>query len=271
MANIYSSKGVAISVSADPASDMDRNVKGIAHRGLSYSAPENTLPAYRLAKRAGFVYVETDVSFTADGVAVCLHDETVDRTSDGTGSIGELTLAQVKAMDFGSWKSSDYAGTEIPTLEEFLLCCRSLGLHPYIELKNNGDYTEAQIQGLVDLVQACGMQGKVTWISYSETYLGYVHSYDAAARLGFIISEIGPGAVSKAQALKSGNEVFIDANVSHITTESIALCIAAGIPVEVWTVDSAASMAAVNPYVTGIASNKLVAGRVLMEAELEGE
>ena len=64
--------------------------------------------------------VSCDVSFTSDGVAVLLHDDQIDRTSDGTGNISEMTLAQVKEFDFGSWKSAAYADEEIPTFEEFI-------------------------------------------------------------------------------------------------------------------------------------------------------
>ena len=74
----------------------------VNHRGYSLTAPENTLSAYKLSRRMGFAYAECDVAFTSDGVAVLLHDGTVDRTSNGTGSITSLTLAEVKALDFGS-------------------------------------------------------------------------------------------------------------------------------------------------------------------------
>ena len=80
-------------------------VLSVNHRGYSAIAPENTLPAYRLSKEKGFRYVETDVSFTSDGVPVLLHDASIDRTSDGTGKIAEMTFEQVRQYDFGSWKS----------------------------------------------------------------------------------------------------------------------------------------------------------------------
>lgn len=263
MAYIYDYEGNVIPVGGSGgATDYDRTVKGVAHRGYSYSAPENTLPAYRLAKQHGFFYVETDISFTSDGVAVCLHDSTIDRTSDGTGNIGSLTFDQVRQYDFGSWKSAEYTGTQIPSFEEFILLCRNISLHPYIELKNNGAYTEAQIHGLVDMVNAYGMKGKVTWISFSSTYLTYVKNYDTYARLGYVVGSVSSSAITTVQSLKSNtNEVFMDASTNN--TEEIGLCSQAGIPLEFWTTDSESTIRNMNPYITGVTSNKLLAGEVL--------
>ena len=246
------------------AIDYDRTVKGIAHRGLSSSAPENTLPAYRMAKEAGFSYVETDISFTSDGVAVCLHDNTIDRTSNGSGNISSLTYAQVREYDFGSWKSSSFAGTKIPSFEEFITLCRNIGLHPYIELKAG---TQAQVEGLVDMVNESGMKGKVTWISFSSTYLTYVKNYDASARLGLVVSGVSSATISTAQGLQTtSNEVFIDTDA--LTDTEVNLCIAGGLPMEVWTIDTASTIENANPYITGFTSDNLIAGQVLYEANI---
>lgn len=248
--------------------DYDRIIKGIAHRGYSSIAPENTLPAYRLAKQRGFFYVETDVSFTSDGVPVCLHDATINRTSNGSGNINSLTWEQVQQYDFGSWKSPAYAGTKIPSLEEFLLLCRDIILHPYIELKNTATYSQSQIEGLVDMVYRLGMDGKVTWISFSSTYLGYVRNYDPLARLGFVVSGLTAANITTASGLKTGsNDVFID--TSALTDAAVELCINGRLPMEVWTIDSEATIKNANPYITGFTSNSLLAGRVLYEANIE--
>lgn len=246
--------------------DFDKTIKGIAHRGFSSVAPENTLPAYKLAKEKGFFYVECDVALTSDNVPVLLHDSTINRTSNGTGNINSLTWEQVQTYDFGSWKSSDYAGTKIPSFEQFISLCKNLGLHPYIEIKSTQTFTEAQVQGLVDIVKSYGMDGKVTWISFSDTYLGYVKSYDEKARLGYVVETISSSEITKAQALKlPTNEVCIDGNYTNLTDTRIGYCITADIPLEVWTVDSDATIKSLNPYISGVTSNSLIAGRVLYE------
>ncbi|MBR6115109.1 MAG: hypothetical protein IKQ10_08010 [Oscillospiraceae bacterium] len=243
----------------------DGIIRSIAHRGFSAAAPENTLPAYILAAREGFYYVETDICFTADGVPVCLHDDTIDRTSNGTGYIGDLTLEELRQYDFGSWKSSEYEGTRIPTLEEFLLLCRELGLFPYLELKETGNYTGAQIRDLVNIVYACGMDGKVTWISFSYTFLSYIRRFDNRARLGYLVQSVTYPVILTAKNLRTNyNEVFIDSMSG--TDEECQLCFDHRIPLEVWTLDSAEAILALNPYITGVASNSLIAGKILYEA-----
>ena len=161
-------------------------VHSVNHRGYSSAAPENTIPAYIMSKEKGFVCVEADVAFTSDGVAVLLHDNTIDRTSHGSGRISALTFAEVSKYDFGSWKSATYTGTRIPTFAEFIAFCKNVGLHPYIELKNAATYTAAQIRSLVEMVNNCGMRGNVSWISFTATYLGYVRDADPTARLGYL-------------------------------------------------------------------------------------
>lgn len=249
------------------------NVKGINHRGY-YTAPENTLPAYKLSKKQGFKYCECDVSMTSDRVPVLLHDDTINRTArnaDGTAisetiSIGSITYDEALEYDFGIYKASEYAGTKIPKFEDFIILCRSLGLHPYIELKTAGGYTEAEIQNLVDIVHACGMGGKVSWISFGAGLLTYVKNYDSSARLGYVVGDVDASVITTAQGLKTAdNEVFIDAG-SALTSEEVSLCSAADIPLEVWTVDSESTIQNLDPYVSGVTSDNLIAAKVLYDA-----
>ena len=267
-------------------------VKGINHRGYNYSTsasspvvvnnadggPENTLPAYILSAQKGFKYVECDVAFTLDGYAVLLHDSTINRTSNGTGAINSLTLAQAQSYNFNYILGTEipgFSGVTIPTFEDFIKLCRDLSLHPYIELKSDGSYTEAQIQSIVDMVEAAGMKGKVTYISFNPTYLGYVKDYDDEARLGFVVFDASaspsPGLtqanIDIALALRTGkNEVFMDSRV--MTDAACSLCISNDIPLETWGIcndDTKANIIALNPYFTGVTSNKWDAGKVLYE------
>ncbi len=91
-----------------------------AHRGAMGSHPENTLTAFREAVKAGAHMIEFDVQLTKDKKMVVLHDATVDRTTNGTGKISELTLKEIKQLDAGSWKSPEFEGERIPTLYETL-------------------------------------------------------------------------------------------------------------------------------------------------------
>lgn len=91
-----------------------------AHRGANTLAPENTVPAFAEAVRLGAAMIEFDVRFTKDRQLVLLHDDTIDRTSNGSGKITELTFDEIRAFDFGFSKGEKYAGTQIPTLDEAL-------------------------------------------------------------------------------------------------------------------------------------------------------
>ena len=91
-----------------------------AHRGAMDTHPENTLSAFEEAVRLGVQMIELDVRLTKDEHLVILHDQTVDRTTDGHGEINGLTLLQVKELDAGSWKSISFKGERIPTLKEAL-------------------------------------------------------------------------------------------------------------------------------------------------------
>jgi glycerophosphoryl diester phosphodiesterase len=104
----------ATSEAADPAQSLI-----VAHRGLMRHAPENTLANFRacLELRIGF---EFDVERTKDGHLVCIHDSTVDRTTNGTGTVSDLTLAQIRELDAGSWFDPKFAGEKVPTVDEVL-------------------------------------------------------------------------------------------------------------------------------------------------------
>jgi len=112
------------------------SVRMTAHRGYSSVAPENTLPAFRAAGEAGFWGAECDISPTKDGVWILMHDDTVDRMTDGEGRVGDLTFDEIRALtiDAGS-HVEDFPGTKVPTLTEYLDVCRAYGLHPVIEIK----------------------------------------------------------------------------------------------------------------------------------------
>lgn len=88
------------------------------HRGASHDAPENTLAAFELAARYGADGIELDVSLTADGVPIVIHDDTLDRTTDGSGNAGSFPLAEIKRLDAGRWFDARFAGECIPTLDE---------------------------------------------------------------------------------------------------------------------------------------------------------
>lgn len=91
-----------------------------AHRGAPVTYPENTLPSFERAIELGVDMIEFDVRQTADDEVVVIHDETVDRTTDGFGRVREMTLRDIQRLDAGGWKDAEFEGTTIPTLMDVL-------------------------------------------------------------------------------------------------------------------------------------------------------
>jgi glycerophosphoryl diester phosphodiesterase len=108
----------------------------IAHRGASSLAPENTMAAFRKAVELGADGIELDVQMTKDGKLVVIHDEQLDRTTNGKGFVKDFTLAEIKDLDAGSWFSDGYKGERIPTLEEVISEFSGVNLFYDIELKS---------------------------------------------------------------------------------------------------------------------------------------
>lgn len=245
---------------------VDYDINSVNHRGYSALAPENTLAAYTLSAKMGFDAVECDVSFTKDGVAVLLHDSTIDRTSNGSGNISSLTLEEVRAYDFGSWKSYEYKGETIPTFDEFIALCKELGLHPYIELKSGDSLTAERAEALVNTVAKYGMLDNCTWISFNKDALMQIVEQDDGARIGYLHTDkaISAETVSIVNQLKSGkNEVFINAHYSFATAEAVVLLKSESIALEVWTVNKLDVLLSLDGYVSGVTSDFIVAGREL--------
>ncbi len=141
---------VAVTAGAEKNIAEPREIRLVAHRGESAHAPENTVPSYRLAWRNGACWgAETDVYLTRDNVLVCNHDPTTDRTAKHPGNIREMTLAELRRLDVGKWKSPQWTGIQIPTLREVLDTVPP-GKHVFVEIKSAGTgfaaaYNEAML------------------------------------------------------------------------------------------------------------------------------
>lgn len=241
------------------------SVRGVNHKGYCFIAPEDTMPAYKLSKKMGFEFVETDVSFTSDNIPVLLHDNTINRTArnaDGseiatTINISDITFSQSQAYDFGIWKSPVYAGTKIPKFEDFIKYCKYAGLKPYVEIKTS-NITEAKVRIICDLVTKYGMDDFVTFISFSSVALGWVASYRPKARLGLLTATIDATVIGYAHDLENGtNEVFFDIDKSAATDANIETLTGEGFAVEVYIIDMLADLQALNPAITGVTTNSL--------------
>jgi glycerophosphoryl diester phosphodiesterase len=112
----------------------------IAHRGASGHAPENTLAAFKRAIALGATFIETDLQLSRDARFVAIHDDTVNRTTNGHGRVHDLALADLRKLDAGSWFGSEFTGERIPTLEEILEFSKKHDVVFYLELKPGGSW-----------------------------------------------------------------------------------------------------------------------------------
>ncbi len=128
---------------------MERQI--FAHRGASAIAPENTMTAFKKAVEVGATWIETDVDVLEDGTAILIHDSSLDRTTNKSGSYYGLSKSDLDDIDAGSWFAPEFAGERIPTLRELVAFMNETGLNANIELKSNEAGAEMSHQ-LVDSV-----------------------------------------------------------------------------------------------------------------------
>jgi len=152
------------------------------HRGDRASAPENTMAAFEAAFASDLEFVETDVQLTADGVPVLMHDDTVDRTTNGTGAVAELTLAELRALDAGSWYAPEFAGTRVPLFEEFVAALAGSRKKALVELK--GYWSPEGIRTVLDAIYLRGVQNRVVFGSFNLTTIAHLaHTAPAIPRV----------------------------------------------------------------------------------------
>ena len=142
----------------------------IAHRGAARLAPENTLPAFRLAADQGADAVELDARLTSDGEVVVLHDKLLDRTTNGTGLVSRRTRQELQALDAGAKFGPEFAGERIPTLDQVFQAVGSRVLFN-VELKNYDSAFDRLVPAVTARVRAHGLQRRVLLSCFSPVSL----------------------------------------------------------------------------------------------------
>lgn len=243
-------------------------IRYVAHRGYHVQAPENTMPAFAAAAEAGYQFLESDVHFTKDGVAVLCHDSTINataRNADGSKIIGVksirfMTYEELLQYDFGIAAGEAYRGTRIPTFREWIAFCREADVTPYIELKSS--MTTEQVQTLMQLVEEAGMTDRAVWISFTWNLrmLQDVVAANPEAEVGLLSNGLANTTVAMAKTLQTGqNRVFLDVLHTAVNRLSMQLAAQAGLEVEVYTVNDAELANALTSLgVVGITTNTLL-------------
>ena len=220
-----------------------RKIEVWAHRGASGYAPENTLEAFSLAIAQGADGIELDVHLSADGQVVVAHDETVNRVSDGSGRIADLTLAALKALNFHKPKPRYAPVCRIPTLEEALALLAPAGLALNIELKNDAEPYPGLEERCVELVDRAGMWERVWFSSFNHQSLARIKAIDPSLRCGALYGQAPPDPFAHARQL--GIEAL---HPHHGTLRGgaslLAACHAGGLRVHAWTINDAQTVRA---------------------------
>jgi glycerophosphoryl diester phosphodiesterase len=169
----------------------------IAHRGASSYAPENTLAAFDLALEMGVRQIELDVDFTSDGHIVVIHDDTVDRTTNGSGPVTSHTLAALRALDAGSWFGDKFTGERIPTFHEVLERYKGR-IHLHTEIKG---FSPSLSQRTADLIRTHGMEEQVTITSFQNVRLEEMRAYAPELPMGWLVVEVSEAIIAQARAM----------------------------------------------------------------------
>jgi glycerophosphoryl diester phosphodiesterase len=207
----------------------------IAHRGASSYAPENTFAAFDLALQMGARDIELDVHATRDGHVVVIHDDTVDRTTNGHGPVSDHTLAALSALDAGSWFDGRFAGERIPTFAAVLERYKGqASIHTEIKGRS-AHLTERS----VDLIRALGMTADVTITSFQRERLAETRSYAPELPTGWLVGEITDGIVADARAM---GVTQLCPRANAVTPELVDRLHAAGFVVRAWGVGTEALM-----------------------------
>ena len=170
-----------------------------AHRGDRTAAPENTLPAIRAAIDGSFDYVEVDIALTADGHAVLMHDASLDRTTNGSGALANHTLAEVRALDAGSWFDTAHAGALVPTAEEFLDMLAGSTKKGLVEFK--GTWTPEAAVAFADAVRARALDDRIAVASFDARSIALIASAAPTLPRIAILRTLPDDVVAAARAL----------------------------------------------------------------------
>ena len=200
-----------------------------AHRGLSNQFPENTVLAFREAGKVPcFFGMETDVQMTKDGVLVCMHDSTIDRTTNGTGKVSDYTWKELRKfwIDGGTGWDEKYAQKlRVPTFKEYLKVCKKANLVPYVELKL---INSEGIKKTVEMLHKMGFEGKYVLTSFKWRYLKEAAKYSNAP-LEFMHKRYTPEIVDKLKGVKNA---VIRPMARRTTKELVDYCHSQGFIVE---------------------------------------
>ena len=210
-----------------------------AHRGASGYAPENTLEAFRLAMEQGADGMELDVHLTKDGEVVVIHDETLDRTSNGHGNVRDYTLEELKKFSFHNHMEK-YQGVQIPTLKEALNLVKNSRIKVNIELKTGIYWYEGIEEKTMDIVKTMGMEDRVIYSSFNHYSIQKVLEQNSDAETAYLFSDVP---LNMEKYAKDTGVKGLHPAVYHLKmADFLETYLKSGLKVRVWTVNNKEDM-----------------------------
>ena len=212
-----------------------------AHRGASAHAPENTLAAFELALAQNADAIELDVKLSADGRAVVIHDQTVDRTTGSHGRVKDLSFAELRALDAGSFFSESYRGEKIPALEEVF---DAVGKRTFInvELTNYTTPRDSLVETVCMLVKKFGLQKHVLFSSFFASNLSKARAYLPEVPRGLLAFDGWLGAWARSFGFNFGRYQALHPYLKDVTSQQVQRVHRLNRRVHVWTVNAADDM-----------------------------
>lgn len=246
------------------AKEKDKEILNVAHRGASGYAPEHTITSYKMGEKMHGDYIEVDLQMTKDGELIAMHDETLDRTTNGTGQVKDYTLKEIKQLDAGSWfnekyperAKAEYEGLQVPTLEEVF---QTFGKNAnyYIETKSPEVYPGME-QKLVDVVNEYGInKDKLLVQSFSSESLLKMNQIDPSVKLVQLMEYASPATLTdeEVQAIKQ-YAMGIGPNSDMIDRAYVQQAVQNGLEIHPYTVNEKEEMQKLIDWgVTGMFTN----------------
>ncbi|EGP4952241.1 hypothetical protein FBR84_001692 [Enterococcus faecium] len=210
----------------------------IAHRGNNSTAPENSIVAFENVYR--HQAIETDIQLTSDNRWVVMHDETVDRTTNGTGKISDMTYDQFRALRIDTGANIDKLTDDEkipPNLEEFLLICKKNNRIPVVEIKATGGYTKEQLQLIKTISDGIGVTEKTIFISFNYDMLVLMREIFPFNELQWVYQgTINTDVITKLKTLGLPCGLDINENNASLTKDNVNLLHANRLKIGAWTV-----------------------------------
>lgn len=213
----------------------------VAHRGASKDAPENTLAAFNKAIEMGADAVELDVQLSADGEAVIFHDFAVDRTTDGSGNVEDMTLAELRKLDAGSWFDPQFKGERIPTLKEAIELIDGRA-KVFVELKTEAKGDFGLEKRVIEVVKETGSEHSTIMISFNPISLIHARRRFSGVPIGLLYANDTPDFLRERKFAPLIHPQALLPGIEMATGDHVAKMLDRGHRVIVWTVNEPEQM-----------------------------